>query len=99
MWYLIVFLDAICIDMYKWRTSSIKKQFESYRVIYARIVRMNKISFLQGTPRVTYSYKYESHEYIITSDVVDFLRHSYSIKEGNLIKVMVSTDDPKSVKL
>ncbi|MBE6068549.1 MAG: hypothetical protein E7211_12775 [Clostridium lundense] len=60
---------------------------------------MNKISFLQGTRRITYSYKYESHEYTITSDIADFLRHLYSIKEGNLIKVMISTDDPKKCKV
>lgn len=99
MWYATVFIDTICIAMYKWRTSYVRKQFESYTVIYARIVRINKISFSQGTRRLTYSYEYKSHEYMASSAIADFLRHSYSIKEGDLIKIIVSADNPEKCKV
>lgn len=98
LWYLTIFIDVICVCMYLWRLRYIKKQFTSYEVLYARIERMNR-TLVQGTRRITYSYEYESVQYTANSVIADFLRNSYSAREGNLMKIIVNTNNPKETKI
>ena len=99
MWYITIFIDIVFISLYKWRANFINRQFQSHKIIYARIIRMNIISFIQGTRRLTYSYEYESREYKASSFIADFFRNSYSVKEGNSIKIIINTDNPQMAKI
>jgi hypothetical protein len=99
LWYITILIDIIFISIYKCRANFISKQFKSYKVVYATIVKMNIISFIQGTRRLTYSYEYESQKYDTSSSIADFLRDSYSVKKGNLIKVIIDTNNPQTSKI
>lgn len=99
MWYITIFIDIVFISIYKLRANFINKQFQSHKIIYARIIRMNIMSFIQGTRRLTYSYEYESLKYKASSSIADFLRNSYSVKEGNSIKIIINTNNPQMAKI
>lgn len=94
VWYLIIPIEIILILIYKFRANFIRNKFKAYKVITAKITKMNAI-FIQGTRKITYSYEYESKEYIGSSTILDFLRDSFCVKPGNLISIVVSIDNPQ----
>lgn len=98
VWYLIIPIEIILILIYKFRANFIRNKFKAYKVITAKITNMNAI-FIQGTRKITYSYEYESKEYIGSSTILDFLRDSFCVKHGNLISIVVSIDNPQISKI
>ncbi len=98
IWYLTIPIEIILILIYKFRANFIRNRFKAYKVITAKITNMNAI-FIQGTRKITYSYEYESKEYIGSSTILDFLRDSFCVKPGNLISIAVSIDNPQISKI
>lgn len=98
VWYLIIPIEIIFIIIYKVRANFIRNKFKAYKVVNAEITKMNAI-FIQGTRKITYSYEYESKEYIGNSTILDFLRDSFCVKPGTLISIAVSIDNPQISKV
>ncbi|EQB89999.1 hypothetical protein J2Z44_004019 [Clostridium punense] len=98
VWYLVIPIEITLILIYKIRANFIRNKFKAYRVVTAKITKMNAI-FIQGTRKITYSYEYQSKEYIGNSIILDFLRDSFCVKPGNLISIAVAIDNPQISKI
>lgn len=99
MWYITILIDLAFILAYKLRANFIKKQFNSYAVIYATLEKFNLMSPMQGTRSLTYFYEYEGQEYTTSAIIADFFRESHSIREKSAIKIIVNTSKPYKSKI
>lgn len=99
-WYLLFIISSICIVLYMLRASFIKNRFKSYKVVNARIIGRTFRPFtnIRGTKFLTYSYEYESKTYTSCCTIATFGLPPL-LKEGNLIRIAVITDNPQKTKI